>query len=60
MPNVIPDNCIQCEQVLGGRLRDPVFIAAIKERQEHTKLPFKECLTEYMWAFHHWEHKVAE
>lgn len=60
MPKVIPEDCIQCEQVLSGRLRDPVFIAAIKERQELTRQDFKTCLAEYMRAFHHWEHKVVK
>lgn len=54
--NLIPDECIQCEIVLGGRLRNPSFIAAIRVKEEETHKSFGECVSDYMYAFHKWEH----
>ena len=34
--NLIPDDCIQCEIALGGKLRDSQFVNAIKEKTTKT------------------------
>lgn len=55
--NLIPDECITCEIILGGRLRNPTFIAAINAKSEETHKPFYQCVADYMHAFHKWDHK---
>lgn len=55
--NLIPDECITCEIILGGRLRNPTFIAAINAKSEETHKPFYQCVADYMYAFHKWDHK---
>lgn len=57
MSTLIPNECIQCEIVLGGRLRNPMFIAGIKTKQTETLKSFEECVADYMYAFHNWSHK---
>lgn len=57
MTALIPDECIQCEIILGGRLRNPAFIASIKSKQKETHETFSVCVANYMYAFHKWEHK---
>lgn len=57
MTSLVPDECILCEIILGGRLRNPVFIAGIKEKQVETSQTFSQCVADYMHAFHKWGHK---
>ncbi len=56
MSNLVPDDCIQCEIVLGGKLRNTSFVNSITEKATLTNKTFRECLVEYMHAFHKWEH----
>lgn len=56
MTTPIPDNCIKCEQVYGGRLRNPDFVMAIKEKATATGKSFSQVVREYMKAFHNWDH----
>lgn len=55
--NLVPYECVQCEVILGGRLRNPDFIAAIKVKEKETQKSFGECVAEYMHAYHKWGHK---
>lgn len=55
--NLIPDDCIQCEIALGGKLRDSQFVNAIKEKSTKDSMSFSYALASYMNAWHRWGHK---
>lgn len=57
---IIPDGCIQCELVLNGRLRNPVFVAAMKEQKELAGKDFKSVLADYLMNYHHYRHLNKE
>lgn len=55
--NLVPEDCILCEIILGGRLRNPTFIASIKVKESENQKSFNECVADYMYAYHKWGHK---
>lgn len=54
--NLVPHDCIVCEIVLGGKLRNPSFIAAIRVKEDETHKGFYQCVADYMHAYHNWGH----
>lgn len=50
--DLVPEECVTCEIVLGRKLRDRAFSDAVQEKSEKESKDFYHIVAVYMNAFH--------